>query len=105
MEAGKTSPMSSGEGNVRRSPKLSSPFEFANVQALRLALDHHNRECPVPARAILLNPIDFGLLGFDELWGVPVLSDERVSVKAVQLDCQGCAWEAEQELEGLVGPE
>jgi hypothetical protein len=88
-----------------RTPELSSRFEFANVQALRLALDHHNRTCPVRARAFLLNPIDFGLLGFDELLGVPVLSDQKVSVKAFRIDCEGCAWEAEDELERLLAPD
>ena len=84
--------------------RLSSRFEFANVQALRSALDGHNSWCPVPARAILLNPVDHALLGFDDLWGVAVIPDERVRVKGIQLDCEASAWDCEAEIETLLRP-
>lgn len=74
-------------------------FEIANLAAIRAALDHHNGECPVPARAILLHPYDHGLMGWDELWGLPVLPDDRVPVKRVRIDCGGSAWTLDEELE------
>ena len=75
-----------------------SEFQRRNVIAIRQALDKHNCDCPVPARAILLNPTDHGLLGWDLLWGVPVLPDDRVPVKRVRIACDGSAWELEKEL-------
>lgn len=71
------------------------------MRRLRAGLEHHNRTCPVPARAFLLHPVDHGLLGFDELWGVPVLPDDRVAVKHVHLDCEASAWRVEDELAEL----
>jgi hypothetical protein len=79
-------------------------FEIQNLAAIRRALDQHNRICPVAAKAILLHPIDHGLLQWTELWGLPVLADERVRVKRVQIACDGSAWAAEDELEELIRP-
>ena len=76
-------------------------FEAKNLAAIRQALDRHNRTCPVPANAILLNPVDHGLLQCDELWGLPVLADDRVTVKRVRIACDGSAWTADHELEQL----
>jgi hypothetical protein len=77
-------------------------FEVFNLQAIRAALDHHNGDCPVPARAILLHPVDHGLLGWSELWGLPVLADQRVRIKHVRIDCEGAAWDVETELETML---
>jgi hypothetical protein len=79
-------------------------FEAKNLAAIRRALDHHNKTCPVPASAILLNPVDHALLEWTELWGIPVLADERVPVKRVRIACDGSAWTAEEELEQLIRP-
>lgn len=75
-----------------------SEFEIRNLKRIRAALDHHNGGCSLPARAILLNPIDHALLGWDGLWGLPVLADERVRVKYVRIDCEGSTWGIEREL-------
>lgn len=77
-------------------------FEVRNLAAIRGALDDHNRSCPVPATSILLNPIDHGLMGWDTLWGLPVVPDSRVQTKRVRIGCDGSAWTAEEELETLV---
>lgn len=71
-------------------------FEVKNLIAIRAALDDHNSDCPMPARAILLNPVDHHLLGWDELWGVPVVADDQVRVKRIVIDCEGSAREAER---------
>ena len=55
-----------------------SSFAAKNLGAIKAAVDQHNADCPVPANAILLNPVDHALIDFDELWGLPVLADERV---------------------------
>lgn len=80
-----------------------SEFEAKNLAAIRAALDHHNKECPVPANAILLNPIDHALIGWDELWGLPVLPDERVPTKRVRIQCDGSAFGIEDEVAQAVG--
>lgn len=75
-----------------------SQFTAKNLAAIKAAVDHHNADCPVPANAILLNPVDHELLGFDELWGLPVLADERVPTKRVRIDCDGSAFGLEDEM-------
>ncbi len=78
--------------------------EVSNLAAIRAALDHDNADCPVPARAILLNPADHEAFSWDELWGLPVLAEERVPIKHVRIDCSGSAWNIERELAELPGP-
>lgn len=82
-----------------------SGFESKNLGAIRAALDHHNATCPVPANAILLNPVDHGLIGWDELWGLPVLADERVPTKRVRIQCDGSAFGIEDELTEAIARE
>jgi hypothetical protein len=79
-----------------------SEFESKNLAAIRKAIDAHNAECPVPANAILLNPVDHELMGWDELWGLPVLADERVPTKRVRIDCDGSAYGIEDEVAEVV---
>lgn len=64
-------------------------FEIKNVAAIRAALDQHNTNCRRSAEAICLNPTDHKLLGYDELWGVPVVADPDVSVKNGRIKCSG----------------
>jgi hypothetical protein len=82
-----------------------SEFESKNLRAIKAALDHHNSECPVPANAILLNPVDHALMGWDELWGLPVLADERVPTKRVRIQCDGSAFGIEDEVAEAVSRE
>ena len=79
-----------------------SEFETKNLAAIRQALDAHNNSCPVPAKAILLNPVDHELMGWDELWGLPVLADDRVPTKRVRIDCDGSAFGIEDEVADAV---
>ena len=82
-----------------------SQFAAKNLAAIKAALDQHNADCPVPANAILLNPVDHELLGFDELWGLPVLADERVPTKRVRIDCDGSAYGIEDEIAEAIAQE
>jgi hypothetical protein len=81
---------------------MASRFDALNLIALRIALDRHNARCPIPARAILLNPVDHGLMGWDRLWGLPVLGDQRVDVKRIRIDCDGSAASVDEELAELL---
>ena len=82
-----------------------SEFETKNLAAIRQALDAHNNSCPVPAKAILLNPVDHELMGWDELWGLPVLADDRVPTKRVRIDCDGSAYGIEDEIAEAIAQE
>jgi hypothetical protein len=82
-----------------------SKFEGKNIGAIREALDQHNASCPVPGNAILLNPVDHQLIGWDELWGLPVISDDRVPTKRVRIQCDGSAFGIEDEVADAVARE
>jgi hypothetical protein len=82
-----------------------SQFTAKNLAAIKAALDHHNVDCPLPPNAILLNPVDHELMGFDELWGLPVLPDERVPTKRVRIQCDGSAFGIEDEVADAVASE
>ena len=62
-------------------------FEAGNLAQIRAALDHHNRVCGTPAQAVALNPIDHQLLGYESLWGVPVVADQAIKVKRFKIEC------------------
>lgn len=82
-----------------------SQFAAKNLAAIKAALEQHDANCPVPASAILLNPVDHALIDFDELWGLPVLADDRVPVKRVRIQCDGSAFGIEDELAEAVAQE
>jgi len=74
-------------------------LEAEMLAFIRRGLDHHASTCPMTPRAILLNPGNYELFGWDELWGVPVLPDDRVAPKRFRIDCDGSAFGIEDELE------
>jgi hypothetical protein len=57
----------------------------------------------MPAKAILLNPGNHALFGWDEIRGIPVLPDERVAPKRFRIDCDGSAFGIEDEIAEAVG--
>ena len=77
-------------------------FEVDMLKSIRCGLDHHNSTCPLPAKAILLNPGNHALFGWEELWGLPVMADDRVPPKRFRIDCGGSAFGIEDELEQFI---
>lgn len=75
-----------------------SEFLRKNAPIMRAALDNHNGSCRIPARAILLHPAEHQKLSVEVLWGLVVLPDERVRPGYFRVDCEGSAWDIEQEL-------
>jgi hypothetical protein len=73
-------------------------LEAEMLAFIRRGLDHHAKSCPLAPRAILLNPGNHELFGWDELWGVPVLADDRVAPKRFRIDCDGSAFGIEDEI-------
>lgn len=73
-------------------------LEAEMLAFIKGGIDHHNETCPMPAQAILLNPANHELFGWDELWGIPVLPDERVAPKRFRIQCDGSAFGIEEEV-------
>jgi hypothetical protein len=73
-------------------------LEAEMLAFIRAGLDHHNETCPMTPKAILLNPGNHELFGWDELWGIPVLADDRVAPKRFRIDCDGSAFGIEDEV-------
>lgn len=73
-------------------------FEVKNLIAIRRGIDRHNSDCPVEAEAIMLHPYDYALMGYERLWGIPVIEDDRVPVKTCRIQCSGSAHAIEEEL-------
>ena len=69
---------------------------------IRAGLDHHASTCPVAPRAILLHPGNHELFGWSELWGIPVVADERVDSKRFRIDCPGSAFGIEDEVSRML---
>ena len=81
-------------------------LEAEMLAHVRRGLDHHASTCPLAPRAILLNPGNHELFGWDELWGIPVLPDDRIAPKRFRIDCDGSAYGIEEEIaEAISAPE
>lgn len=81
---------------------MTKRFEIVNLIAIRIGVDRHNLRCPIPAEAIVMNPIDCQLLDHPRLWGIPVVADSSVPVKRVRIKCKGSAETIEEELEAYL---
>ena len=77
-------------------------LEAEMLEFIRRGLDHHAQSCPLAPKAILLNPGNHELFGWDELWGDPGAADERVAPKRFRIDCDGSAFGIEEELREAV---
>ena len=77
-------------------------LEAEMLEFIRRGLDHHAQSCPLAPKAILLNPGNYELFGWEELWGIPVLADDRVAPKRFRIDCDGSAFGIETELEDVI---
>lgn len=62
-------------------------LETQMLMNVRAALESHASECPREPKAILLNPGNYELLGWDEVLGLPVLPDERAKPMHARLVC------------------
>jgi hypothetical protein len=62
-------------------------LEIEILEHIQAAWEQHAAECDRPPKAILFNPGNHGLVGWDEVFGLPVLPDERVEPKRFLLVC------------------
>jgi len=80
-------------------------LEAEMLAFIRGGIEHHDATCPMPARAILLNPGNYELFGWSELYGLPVEPRDEVPPKRFRIDCPGSAHGIEEELADAVGQE
>ena len=71
--------------------------EGKNLEAISRAIDQHNRDCPFPAVAVMMNPFEVERLGWDEIRGLPIRSDPNVGTGSFRIVCGGDEGGLEQE--------
>jgi hypothetical protein len=62
-------------------------FEIEMLMKVRAVIESHATECLREPKAILLNPGNHELLGWDECLGLPVLPDDRAEPMRARLVC------------------
>jgi hypothetical protein len=77
-------------------------LEAKMLENIVAGLAHHDATCPMPARAVLLNPGNFELFGWDEVKGVPVEPSDSVAPERFRIDCSGSASGIEDALEDFI---
>lgn len=77
-------------------------LEAKMLENIVAGLAHHDATCPMPARAILLNPGNYELFGWDEIKGVPVEPSDRVAPERFRIDCSGSADGIEEAIEEFI---
>jgi hypothetical protein len=63
--------------------------EAKNLEVISRAIDQHNRDCPFPAVAVMMNPFEVERLGWDEIRGLPIRSDPNVGTGSFRIVCGG----------------
>jgi hypothetical protein len=61
--------------------------EALRLKGLQLALDAHDVHCGDPVRAILLHPIDYQALDWQDFRGIPIEPDPYLPEGRVRIDC------------------
>jgi len=77
-------------------------LEAQMLKNIHTGLQHHDATCPMPPRAVLLNPGNFELFGWDEILGVPVEPSDSVAPERFRIDCSGSAFGVEGAVEEFV---
>jgi hypothetical protein len=76
--------------------------EAKNLEAISRAIDVHNRDCPFPAVAVLMNPFELERLGWDEIRGLPLRADGNIGTGAFHIVCGGDGGGLEEEEQEVV---
>src|SRR3954451_24436638 len=78
-----------------RLQRMASP-EAKNLEAISKAIDQHNSNCPFPASEVRMNPFEAERLGWEEIRGLPIVSDTELGTGAFRIICS-----RDQEGEGI----
>lgn len=65
---------------------MGSP-EAKNLEAISKAIDQHNANCPFPAAEVRMNPFEVERLGWEEIRGLPVVSDAEIGTGRFRIVC------------------
>jgi hypothetical protein len=71
--------------------------EAKNLEAISKAIDQHNKNCPFPAVAVVMNPFEVERLGWDTIRGLPVRSDPAVGTGSFRIVCARDEYEPSEE--------
>jgi hypothetical protein len=63
--------------------------EAKNLEVISRAIDQHNRDCPFPAVAVMMNPFEVERLGWDDIRGLPIRPDPNVGTGSFNIVCGG----------------
>jgi len=63
--------------------------EAKNLEAIAKAIDRHNRNCPVPAVAVHMNPFEVERLGWTDIKGLPIVGDPKLATGRFRVVCGG----------------
>ncbi len=72
------------------------------LENIVLGIKHHASTCPMPPNAVLLNPGNYELFGWDEIMGVRVEPSDQVAPERFRIDCDGSANGIEEAVEQFV---
>jgi len=60
-----------------------------NLEAIAAAIDQHNRNCEFPASEVRMNPFEVERLGWDQIRGLPIVSDPEIGTGRFRIVCSG----------------
>ena len=58
-----------------------------NLEAISKAIDQHNSSCPHPAAEVRMNPFEVERLGWEEIRGLPIVSDPALGTGRFRIVC------------------
>ena len=79
--------------------------EAKNLEAISRAIDQHNRDCPFPAVAVMMNPFEVERLGWEEIRGLPIVPDEEIGTGRFRIVCSRDLEDGGPEVVEAVGKE
>jgi len=62
--------------------------EAKNLEAIKKAIDQHDARCGFPAVEIAMNPFEVERLGWTELYGLPIVGDDKIGTGRFEVRCE-----------------